>query len=140
MPSLIESHVHLNYQHMIGGYDTIELRDWQEIGTMAAVTARPLLMDGWTTTRDPGASLTGIRTVIDRGELEDVSIDLWPVSAVISAGDRLRVEISSSNFPRFDAHPNVAGNPAYATAVKVARQTIHHGSRTPSHVSLRVHA
>lgn len=38
MPGLIESHVHLNLQHMVGGYDTIELRDWQEIG--AGVTRR----------------------------------------------------------------------------------------------------
>ena len=69
MPGLIESHVHVNLQHMIGGYDTIEHRDWQEIGTMGAFTAQSLLKDGWTTIRDPGASLTGIRTVIDRGEL-----------------------------------------------------------------------
>ena len=69
MPGLIESHVHLNYQHMIGGYDTIELRDWQEIGAMGAVTAQALLMDGFTTIRDPGASLKGISDVIDRGEL-----------------------------------------------------------------------
>ena len=70
MPGLIESHVHVNLQHMIGGYDTIEHRDWQEIGAMGAVTARALLMDGWTTIRDPGASLTGINAVIDRGELD----------------------------------------------------------------------
>jgi imidazolonepropionase-like amidohydrolase len=69
MPGLIESHVHLNLQHMVGGYDTIEQRDWQEIGAMAAFTAQSLLMDGWTTARDPGAALTGIKTVIDRGEL-----------------------------------------------------------------------
>lgn len=69
MPGLIESHVHVNLQHMIGGYDSIEHRDWQEIGAMGAITAQSLLKDGWTTIRDPGASLTGIKTVIDRGEL-----------------------------------------------------------------------
>ena len=82
MPGLIESHVHLNYQHMIGGYDTIELRDWQEIGAMAAVTARSLLMDGYTTIRDPGASLSGIRYAIDRGELDGPR--LYQATAVIS--------------------------------------------------------
>lgn len=70
MPGLIESHVHVNLQHMIGGYDTIEHRDWQEIGAMGAFTAQSLLKDGWTTIRDPGASLTGIKSVIDRGEIE----------------------------------------------------------------------
>jgi imidazolonepropionase-like amidohydrolase len=69
MPGLIESHVHLNLQHMVGGYDTIEDRDWQEIGAMGAFTAQSLLMDGWTTARDPGTSLSGIKRVIDRGEI-----------------------------------------------------------------------
>ncbi|MGI9483957.1 MAG: hypothetical protein ACR2OR_16530 [Hyphomicrobiales bacterium] len=54
MPGLIESHVHVNLQHMIRGYDTVEHRDWQEIAAMGAVTVRALLMDGWTTIRDPG--------------------------------------------------------------------------------------
>lgn len=69
MPGLIESHVHLNLQHMIGGYDTVELRDWQEIGAMAAGVARDLLMDGFTTVRDPGALQSGMRRVIDRGDI-----------------------------------------------------------------------
>lgn len=82
MPGLIESHVHLNLQHMVGGYDTIEDRDWQEIGAMAANTARSLLMDGWTTARDPGGSLTGIKRVIDRGEL--VGPRMYMATGVIS--------------------------------------------------------
>jgi imidazolonepropionase-like amidohydrolase len=82
MPGLIESHVHLNLQHMVGGYDTIEHRDWQEIGAMAATVARSLLMDGWTTARDPGASLTGIRTAIDRGDA--LGPRLYMANAVIS--------------------------------------------------------
>ena len=81
MPGLIESHVHLNYQHMIGGYDTIEMRDWQEIGAMGAATAHALLMDGFTTIRDPGASLKGISDVIDRGEI--VGPRLYQATAVI---------------------------------------------------------
>ncbi len=68
MPGLIESHVHLNLQHMVGGYDTIEKRDWQEIGAMAGTVARSLLLDGWTTARDPGGTLAGMRTAIDRGD------------------------------------------------------------------------
>ncbi len=81
MPGLIESHVHLNYQHMLGGYDTIEQRDWQEIGAMGAATARALLLDGFTTIRDPGASLKGISDVIDRGEI--IGPRLYQATAVI---------------------------------------------------------
>ncbi|WP_164659919.1 amidohydrolase family protein [Tropicibacter sp. Alg240-R139] len=67
MPGLIESHVHLNMQHMVGGYDTFEDRDWQEVGAMAAFTAQSILMDGFTTVRDVGALQVGIRRAIDGG-------------------------------------------------------------------------
>ncbi len=68
MPGLIESHVHLNLQHMIGGYETMENRDWQEIGAMAGFAAQSLLMDGFTTIRDCGTLQSGIRRAIDRGD------------------------------------------------------------------------
>jgi len=68
MPGLIESHVHLNLQHVVGGYDTLEQRDWQEIGAMGAFAAQSLLKDGWTTARDPGATIAGMRRAIDRGD------------------------------------------------------------------------
>lgn len=67
MPGLIESHVHLNFQHMIGGYETVENRDWQEIGAMAAMAAQNLLMDGFTTVRDCGTLQSGMRRAIDNG-------------------------------------------------------------------------
>ena len=106
MPGLIQSHVHLNYQHMIGGYDTIELRDWQEIGAMGAATARALLLDGFTTIRDPGASLKGISDVIDRGEI--VGPRLYQATAVIGQtgghGDfRLKGQRRLSDRTRFKA-------------------------------------
>lgn len=69
MPGLIESHVHMNLQHMIGGYETMENRDWQEIGAMAAMVAHSLLMDGFTTVRDCGTLQGGMRRAIDRGDV-----------------------------------------------------------------------
>ncbi|CUK13974.1 dihydroorotase [Shimia thalassica] len=82
MPGLIESHVHLNLQHMVGGYDTIESRDWQEIGAMAAYAAQSLLMDGFTTVRDPGATQDGIKRAIDRGDA--IGPRIYASTAVIS--------------------------------------------------------
>ncbi|MBO9453040.1 amidohydrolase family protein [Tropicibacter sp. R16_0] len=82
MPGLIESHVHLNLQHMVGGYDTIESRDWQEIGAMAAYAAQSLLMDGFTTVRDPGATQDGIKRAIDRGDA--IGPRIYASGAVIS--------------------------------------------------------
>ena len=49
---------------------------------MAAVTAQSLLTDGFTTIRDPGASLTGINPAIDRGELDGPR--MYQATAVIS--------------------------------------------------------
>ena len=82
MPGLIESHVHLNMQHMVGGYDTFEHRDWQEVGAMAAFTAQSLLMDGFTTVRDVGALHAGIRRAIDSGYA--IGPRIYNAGAVIS--------------------------------------------------------
>ena len=82
MPGLIESHVHLNMQHMVGGYDTFEHRDWQEVGAMAAFTAQSILMDGFTTVRDVGALQAGIRRAVDRGDA--VGPRIYNAGAVIS--------------------------------------------------------
>lgn len=67
---------------------------------------------------------------------QEIAIDLWSASAVIPAGDRLRVEIASSNFPRYDAHPGVPGNPGHARSWQRAEQTLHHAADRPSHVEV----
>lgn len=82
MPGLIESHVHLNMQHMVGGYDTFESRDWQEVGAMAAFTAQSLLQDGFTTVRDVGALHAGLRRAVDRGDA--IGPRIYNAGAVIS--------------------------------------------------------
>jgi putative CocE/NonD family hydrolase len=81
----------------------------------------------------------GIRRLNDAsGDVIQVDVDLCNVSAVIPAGDRLRLEVSSSNFPRFDAHPNLPGNPAHATRAVVAQQTIHRSASSASYLELCV--
>lgn len=82
MPGLIESHVHLNMQHMVGGYDTFEHRDWQEVGAMAAFAAQSILMDGFTTVRDVGALQAGIRRAVDNGYA--IGPRIYNAGAVIS--------------------------------------------------------
>jgi len=67
-----------------------------------------------------------------------VEVDLWHASLAAQPGDRLRLEVSSSNFPRYDAHPNVAGNPALATSSRRARQRIHLSRTAPSYLDLHV--
>jgi hypothetical protein len=90
--------------------------------------------------RRPALNLCeGIRRVESASsEPNPLDVDLWSASAEIPAGDRLRLEISSSNFPRFDAHPNLSGNPAHATQARVAQQRIHHAAETPSFLELHL--
>ncbi len=65
-------------------------------------------------------------------------IDLWATCHVFRVGHRLRLEVSSSNFPHFDRNPNT-GHPFGVDAeVIAARQTIFHDSRYPSHLVLPV--
>jgi putative CocE/NonD family hydrolase len=57
---------------------------------------------------------------------------------VFQKGHRLRLDISSSNFPRFDRNPNTGGQIADETRLLKANQVIYHGRERPSHVELPV--
>ncbi len=65
-----------------------------------------------------------------------ITIDLWPTSMLFRKGHRIRLEVSSSNYPRFDRNPNTGQAIATETEPIVATQTIHHGPDTPSHLIL----
>jgi putative CocE/NonD family hydrolase len=69
-------------------------------------------------------------------------IDLGATAIVIPAGHRLRLDVSSSNFPRFDANPNHGGDIASATSddIVVAHQQVFHGATHPSYLELSVMA
>lgn len=68
----------------------------------------------------------------------EIKIELWPTSMVFLKGHRLRVEISSSNYPRFDRNPNTGGPIATETDPITAVQKIYHGLKTPSRIILPV--
>jgi uncharacterized protein len=72
------------------------------------------------------------------GEIYPLTIDAGVTSNVFLAGHRIRVEISSSNFPRFDRNPNTGRLIADETVLKKAQQTIYHSRIYPSHVLLPV--
>ncbi len=76
--------------------------------------------------------------LIEPGKVYRYEIDLWATSNVFLAGHRIRVEISSSNFPRFDRNPNT-GHPFGADAeLKKATQTVYHDLEHPSHILLPI--
>jgi len=65
-----------------------------------------------------------------------VEIDLWSTSNVFLAGHRLRVQVTSSSFPRWDRNLNT-GDQSVA-CIEVARQRLHHGQERPSWIELPV--
>jgi putative CocE/NonD family hydrolase len=74
------------------------------------------------------------------GEVYEIEVDLVATSNVFKAGHRIAVEVSSSNFPRFDRNPNHGGVIAEATEKDfvVARQHVFQDVARPSFVTLPV--
>jgi putative CocE/NonD family hydrolase len=74
--------------------------------------------------------------MIEPGKVYGYTLDLWATSYVILPGHKLRLEVSSSDFPRFDRNLNTGEDPATGTEMTAAKQTIYHSARYPSHVVL----
>jgi uncharacterized protein len=72
------------------------------------------------------------------GEVYELRFELFPTAIVFRAGHRIRLDISSSNFPRFDVNPNTGGPLGVERRFELAHQTIHHDARRPSHIVLPV--
>ena len=77
-------------------------------------------------------------SLVEPGRAYCYTIDLWATSNVFKAGHKIRLEVSSSNFPRFDRNTNTGGVIADDTELKPAVQTILHDAAHPSHVSLPI--
>jgi putative CocE/NonD family hydrolase len=72
------------------------------------------------------------------GEVYPLQIELPPVSNLFKKGHRIRVDISSSNFPRFDVNPNTGEPIGMHTRSQVARNTVFTDTKHPSHIVLPV--
>lgn len=70
--------------------------------------------------------------------LHKYTINLWSTSNVFLKGHAIRVEISSSNFPRFDANPNTGASFIDTTESVIANQMIFHDAEHPSHILLPI--
>jgi len=77
-------------------------------------------------------------TPIVPGEIYRYQIDLWATSNVFKAGHRIRVYVSSSNFPRFNRNPNTGERNMHAEGMVKATQTIYHDAAHPSALVLPV--
>lgn len=72
------------------------------------------------------------------GTVYTVPVDLHATSWYLPPGHRLRVEVSSSNFPRFDRNLNTGGKNYDETTWRVAKTTVHHSSAHVSRLILPV--
>ena len=70
------------------------------------------------------------------GQVYKVTLQPLTTSNTFKAGHRLRIEVSSSNFPRFDRNLNTGGNNYDEAVGKVARNVVHHSKRYPSSLSV----
>jgi putative CocE/NonD family hydrolase len=77
-------------------------------------------------------------TNIEPGRIYKYTIDLWATSNLFKKSHRIRVEISSSNFPRFDRNLNTGNYFATDTTVIKAEQVIYHSAEYPSNIVLPV--
>lgn len=76
--------------------------------------------------------------LLQPGQPEKFEIDLWVTSNVFLPGHRIRLEVSSSNFPRFDRNPN-SGQPfGTDTELLTAQQTVFHDTARDSHLVLPI--
>ena len=77
-------------------------------------------------------------TLLQPDTVSEFTIDLWATSHVFLPGHRIRVEISSSNFPRFDRNLNTGDDQATSSRFQTASQSVFHDPRYPSHIVLPV--
>ena len=72
------------------------------------------------------------------GEAYEVTISLPPTSNLFAAGHRIRLDVSSSNFPRLDLNPNTGEPMGRHTRTQVAEQAVYVDAERPSQVVLPV--
>jgi uncharacterized protein len=77
-------------------------------------------------------------TFIEPGEVYEYTIDLWATGITFLQGHRLRVEITSSSFPRWDRNLNTGEDTKDSSRSEVAHQRIFHDPESPSSITLTV--
>jgi putative CocE/NonD family hydrolase len=83
-------------------------------------------------------STTGVPKPIVPGKVYEYKIDLWSTSNVFLKGHSIRLEVSSSNFPRFDRNLNTGKDDSTDSTIVKATNTIVHDSTHPSALLLPV--
>ena len=77
-------------------------------------------------------------SLLTPGRVYQITVEPFPTSNLFAPGHRIRVDLSSSNFPHFDLNPNTGEPEGAWTTTRVARNTIHLSRRHPSHIVLPI--
>jgi putative CocE/NonD family hydrolase len=75
---------------------------------------------------------------MEPGKVYKVALQPMTTSNYFAPGHRIRIEVSSSNFPRFDRNLNTGGNNFDETTGLVAKNVIHHSKQYPSSIKITV--
>ncbi len=76
--------------------------------------------------------------LIEPNQIYKYEVDCWYLSHVFLPGHRIRLEVASSAFPKYDRNPNTGDPLGQYTRVQVAHQTIHHDQEHPSSIILPI--
>ena len=76
--------------------------------------------------------------LLDSGKIYKFTIDMWSSSNYFFKNHKIRIEISSSNFPRFDVNPNTGEPIGRHSHSIIARNSLHTNDKYPSNVSLSI--
>lgn len=76
--------------------------------------------------------------LLEPGEVAEYRIRVYPTANTFLTGHRIRLDVTSSSFPRFSRNLNTGEDVGTGTRMQVARQTILHTDRYPSHIVLPV--
>ncbi len=79
-----------------------------------------------------------LEEMMEPGKVYQMTIDLGATAIQIQKNHRIRLEISSSNFPKYDRNPNTGEKPMTASKLISVRQQILHGKSHPSHIVLPI--
>jgi putative CocE/NonD family hydrolase len=76
--------------------------------------------------------------LLSPGEVCEYTIELLPTSNVFLKGHRIRLHVTSSNFPLYDRNPNTGHDQGMGSEHQIAEQAIHHSREYPSHLVLPI--
>ena len=77
-------------------------------------------------------------TMMTPFEIYKFEIDMWNTSNTFKKGHRIRIEISSSNFPRYNRNLNSGNHIESDEEINIANQTLYHDREHPSYITLPI--